>query len=287
MFVCPSRLTASTIRVLPRKRLSRALGKVAQVQPSRLVMRSAIELFRSAYHVDLSETEVPEDGFTSFDAFFTRRLKPGARPVDIDPNAIVSPADGRVQDLGFLEPGATLRVKGSTYRLDELLGDPSRARLFEAGAFVVIYLSPRDYHRVHAPVDGRIESLRYIGGTLFPVNELGLRHIEGLFSRNERIVFYQQSPRHGRVATVMVGALGVGRISVSFDSSVVTNNGRAPGIRLYDQQMIHLVRGNELGIFHLGSTVILLLQSGCASTLVKRSGEAVRVGEAMARTSNA
>jgi phosphatidylserine decarboxylase len=287
MFVSPTRLSSSVIRVLPRKRMSRALGSLAMIDPPRPLIRGAIKLFCNAYGVDLSEVETPVNGYSSFDAFFTRRLKPDARPINRDANAIVSPADGMVQATGHITQGSTLTVKGTTYELPELLGDWAQARKYESGAYVVIYLSPRDYHRVHAPVDGRVDSLRYLGGTLFPVNEIGLRYISGLFARNERVTIYQLSPRFGEVATIMVGALGVGRISVTFDSSVVTNKQCTPGVRFYHQQAINIERGAELGAFHLGSTVVLLLPSILPITLLKRVGEFVRVGEAIARTGDA
>lgn len=287
MFASSTRLSASVIRILPRKRLSRALGRLAVLDAPRPLMSGAIGLFCRVYGIDMSEVETPVDGFSSFDAFFTRPLKPGARPIDRDTNTIVSPSDGTVQGVGYLRPESTLTVKGSTYRIEELLGDGDQARKFDNGAYVLIYLSPRNYHRVHAPVDGPVESLRYIGGTLFPVNEIGLRHVPGLFARNERLAIYQKSPRFGNVATVMVGALGVGRITVSFDSSVVTNQSSVPGVRNYDKNSTILERGAEVGIFHLGSTVLLLLQSSLTTTLLKRVGDLVRVGEAIARTDDA
>jgi phosphatidylserine decarboxylase len=287
MFASSTRFSSSVIGILPRKRLSRALGRLAVLNPPRPLIRGAIDLFCRIYEIDMSEAETPVEGFSSFDAFFTRPLKPGARPINRDINTIVSPSDGTVQGVGYLTPESTLTVKGSTYRVEALLGDADQARKFENGAYVLIYLSPRNYHRVHAPVDGPVESLRYIGGTLFPVNEIGLRHVSGLFARNERLVIYQQSPRFGNVTTVMVGALGVGRITVSFDSSVVTNQSNVPGVRCYDKNTIKLERGAELGVFHLGSTVLLLLQSSLTTTLLKRVGDLVRVGEVVARTDDA
>jgi phosphatidylserine decarboxylase len=287
MFASSTRLSSSVIQILPRKRLSRALGRLAVLDPPRPLMSGAIGLFCRVYGIDMSEVETPVGGFSSFDAFFTRPLKPGARPINKDCNTIVSPSDGTIQGVGYLRQESTLTVKGSTYRIEALLGDENQARKFENGAYVLIYLSPRNYHRVHAPIDGPVESLRYIGGTLFPVNEIGLRHVPGLFARNERLAIYQQSPRFGNVATVMVGALGVGRITVSFDSSIVTNQSCAPGVRYYEKNTITLERGAELGIFHLGSTVLLPLHSSLTTTLLKRVGDLVRVGEVVARTDDA
>ena len=186
-----------------------------------------------AYGVDLSECEVPPRGFETFDAFFTRRLRTGARAIDRDPRTIVSPADGSVEDIGVIEPGATFLVKGRRYDVAELLGDAGAGVEFEGGSFAVIYLSPRDYHRVHAPVEGPVTALRHVAGTLFPVNAFGVTHVPNLLARNERVVVHQRNEVHGRVMTVLVGAVGVGRISVSFDDSVMTNDGRAVGLRVY------------------------------------------------------
>jgi phosphatidylserine decarboxylase len=287
MFVSPMRLSSSVIRFLPRKRMSRALGSLAVLDSPQPLIRRAIERFCAFYRVNTEEFETPPSGFSSFNAFFTRQLKPGARPISEEANAIVSPADGTVQASGYLAPGSRLIIKGTPYTLESLLDDEKQAVRFESGAFVVIYLSPRDYHRVHAPVAGTVESLRYIGGTLFPVNEIGTRYVSDLFARNERVAIYQRDPHWGDVATVMVGALGVGSISVSFDASVVTNGKCSPGVRFYDQDSVQLTRGAELGTFHIGSTVILLINGKLPIKLPKRVGDTVRVGEPIARISDA
>ncbi|HEX7476263.1 MAG TPA: archaetidylserine decarboxylase [Polyangiales bacterium] len=284
MLISPSRVAATSLKVLPRKGLSRALGKMARIEAPASVLRVAIRAYCRAYGVDLSECEVPASGYDSFDAFFTRKLKPGARPLDVDPEALVSPADGRLEDLGPIELGSTLRVKGRSYSVGELLGDERAASLYAGGIFAVVYLSPRDYHRVHAPVDGRVRYARHVPGTLFPVNDIGVRHIPRLFARNERVVIEQESPVHGPVATVMVGAIGVGRISVSFNERLVTNDGRSCGEVVYtERDAPRLVRGDELGAFHLGSTAIIFAGPGSGLGFVKRAGESVRCGEALLR----
>ncbi|HKP60145.1 MAG TPA: archaetidylserine decarboxylase [Polyangiales bacterium] len=247
-------------------------------------MRGTIRAYCAAYNIDLSEYEVPEAGFETFDAFFTRRLKPGSRPLDPDPGALLSPADGRLEDAGVIEVGSTLRIKGRNYTVAELLDDRLASSLYAGGQFAVVYLSPRDYHRVHTPVTGEVRLLRHIDGTLFPVNAIGLRHVPRLFARNERVVIEQQSPLHGPIASVMVGAIGVGRISVSFDAELVTNDGRlAREVSYPPGQGPTLARGDELGIFHLGSTVIVFAGPASGLSLVKRPGDHVRVGEALWR----
>jgi phosphatidylserine decarboxylase len=247
------------------------------------MVQKAIELYCSAYNVDLSEADIPDGGFTTFDAFFTRNLIAGARTVDADPTCVVSPSDGVLQEVGTLGRETAFTVKGRSYEVSELIGDQDKARAFEGGLFAVIYLHPRDYHRVHAPVDGPIEGLRYVPGTLFPVNEIGMRHIPKLFTENERVVFFQQSQIHGLVSTIMVGAIGVGRISVSFDEDVITNSGRIGCFRVYNGKTPRLQRGSELGVFHLGSTAIILLPRDDRLSMVKQRNEHVRMGEAIAR----
>jgi phosphatidylserine decarboxylase len=278
-----SNVAATSLRVLPRKRISRVLGQLARIQPPHYMVQKAIDLYCSAYNVDLSEVDIPDGGFTSFDAFFTRKLIAGSRPVDPDPNCVVSPADGVLLEAGALGKETAFTVKGRSYEVRELIGDHEKARAFEGGLFAVIYLHPRDYHRVHAPVDGSIEALRYVAGTLFPVNEIGMRHIPKLFTENERVVFFQQSPNHGLVSTIMVGAIGVGRISVSFDEDVITNSGRTGCFRVYNGKTPRLQRGSELGVFHLGSTAIVLLPRDDRLSMVKQPNERVQMGEAIAR----
>lgn len=287
MLPTPSRVAADLLRVLPRKRISRAIGRVADVRAPSALLSGAIDLYARALDVDLSEAAVPDGGFRSFDAFFTRSLKPGARPIDADPSVLVSPADGRLEDAGPIERGATLRVKGRLYDVAELLGDTADARAFDGGAFAVVYLSPRDYHRVHSPVTGSIETVRYVGGTLFPVNDIGVRHVDRLFARNERVAVVHRSERHGAVATILVGAVGVGRITISFEPDVVTNRDRAPRTLRYGERGPRLERGDELGMFHLGSTVIVFVGPTVPLTFTRLPGDAVRVGEALARATGA
>jgi phosphatidylserine decarboxylase len=279
-----SLVAATSLRALPRKRLSRWLGRLARVEGPKPVLSAAMRAYCRAYGVDLADFQVPDQGFDTFDAFFTRQLKPGVRSIDPDPRALVSPADGRVEDSGVIHAGATFLVKGRRYDVAELLGDPSAGLELEGGHFAVIYLSPRDYHRVHAPADGPVTALRHVPGTLLPVNAIGVAHFPNLLARNERVAVHQRSEVHGRVITVLVGAVGVGRISVSFDETVITNDGRPEGLRVYGDAPPQLRRGDELGVFHLGSTVVLFVAPGPSLTLLPRSGSRVRMGEAIART---
>lgn len=279
----PARITADLLDLLPRKRISRAMGRAADLRAPKPILAPAIEAFVKAYEVDLDEAVVPREGFASFDEFFTRRLRPGSRPVDSDAGAVVSPADGKVEDLGPVDASGSLLVKGKRYTVAELVGDDSSARPFAGGHYFVVYLSPRDYHRVHAPVSGVVEGLRHVGGTLFPVNAIGLQHVPQLFAVNERVAVEQRSPVLGVVTTIMVGAIGVGRISVSFDDLLTNVPGAAPGERRYGQDGPPLERGEELGTFHLGSTAIVFVPPTRALRFVVAPGARVRVGEAILR----
>jgi phosphatidylserine decarboxylase len=268
------------------------MGRLADLKGPSPLVRQSIRTFVRAYDVDMNEAVVPEGGFQSFDAFFTRELRAGARTPDMRPEAVVSPADGKLEDLGPVGAGARFLVKGFEYTVAELLGGDAEAAAFEGGIFFIVYLSPRDYHRVHVPVDGRVIRVRHVDGTLLPVNAIGLAHFPKLFARNERVVTLQQSP-FGLAATVMVGAFGVGSITLSFDDRIATNDGsrargrastrgRAPREYEYGAEGPMLVRGAELGRFHLGSTAVVLLGPGHDFSFCAAAAQRVRMGQVIA-----
>ena len=283
MLPSKARVAAAVLRVLPRKRLSRQLGRLADLAVPTPVLDRFVGAYLKAYDIDLTDYEMPEGGYASFDAFFTRRLLAGRRPLDVDSETLLSPADGRLEDLGTIERGAKLLVKGKEYDVAELLGDRHSAERFEGGLFAVVYLSPRDYHRVHAPATGRVSFARYVSGTLYPVNSIGLAHVPNLFAVNERVAIHQMTDHFGEVVSVMVGAIVVGRIGISFDSELVTNVGRPAIARDYGADGPRLARGDELGIFHIGSTVVLFTTRGAGLRFVRGAGDVVRMGEALAR----
>src|SRR5512133_3098476 len=248
---------AQILRILPRECISRAVGRCCDLTMPSLVSQLVSRSYSQLFNVDMSEVAVPHGGYRSFDAFFTRPLRTGARAIAAAP--LVSPADGRLSALGPIDDGARLFVKGQPYEVGELLGNSTDARRFVGGSFCVIYLSPRDYHRVHSPVDGFVEHVRAIEGQLFPVNAIGERHIPKLFVRNRRVVIDILSERVGRVALVMVGAVIVGKISVN-----VIGNGDVPEGSHPLSPLLPVHRGDELGAFHLGSTVVLLSEAKSA-----------------------
>lgn len=242
---------------MPRERISHLVGRLCDLPMPSLVSSVMSRLYSQAFDVNMSEAAVPHGGYRSFDAFFTRPLRAGVRPIGDQP--LVSPSDGVVSALGPIDDASRLFVKGQPYELGELLGSHTDAARFRGGSFCVIYLSPRDYHRVHSPVAGFVEHVRAIEGELYPVNAIGERHIPKLFVRNRRVVVDILSEGSGRVALVMVGAMIVGKISVN-----VIGSGDVPAGSHPLAPLVPVHRGDELGAFHLGSTVVLLSETRSA-----------------------
>jgi phosphatidylserine decarboxylase len=251
------------------------MGKLADHRWSPPVGRAVVGLYSRAYGVDFEEC-AERDGYGNFDEFFTRALRPDARPVDSAREAIVSPADGRLDSMGAITASGTFLVKGRPYRVGELLGDDEEAQRYVGGVGCVIYLSPRDYHRVHAPVDGVVSQIRSLPGDYFPVNSIGMAHVGNLFAINRRVAIAIDTPALGRVTVVMVAAIVVGRITVSaLDEYDVPH-----GTHRFDPPL-RVARGDEIGVFHLGSTAVLLAEPTAKACWDARAG-AVRFGERIA-----
>ncbi len=243
-------LVITALSLLPRNAVAKGMGGLARAA----VSRWAASAFVRAYGVDLSEADPPDlAAYASLDALFTRRLRDGARPVDPTPGQLVSPVDGTIAAAGPVVDGAIAVAPGRTVGVDALVGEPVR----EPMDAVVLYLSPRDYHRVHAPLDGRVVGWRYVPGTLWPVFPAAVRGIDGLFARNERLVLMLDVDG-ARVFVVLVGAFGVGRITSPFEP-VVSNTGAPAAEGACDAAV---ARGEELGVFHLGSTVVVVTPAG-------------------------
>jgi len=264
--------TAQILRVLPRARIGQALGRLADRRWSAPVGRAVVGLYSRVYDVELDECQ-ESSGWASFDAFFTRRLRDGARAVDPDPRVVASPADGRLESLGSIDEAGTFRVKGRPYAVAELVGDAQEARRFLGGAGCVVYLSPRDYHRVHSPVSGTIRRIRSMPGDYYPVNAIGVRHVH-----NRRVsIEVDAEGGLGRVTVVMVVAMIVGRITtVGVDSRDVPL-----GDHVFEPAL-SVRRGGELGVFHLGSTAVVLVERRAAGPWLVGEGP-VRYGQALMR----
>ncbi len=256
----------------------------------RLVMRRFIHHFG----IDMRDYQQSNpDHYPTFNAFFTRPLATGARPLADDPAAVLSPVDGVVSEFGRIVDGRLIQAKGIDYGVAELLGCNERdAERYRDGEFITIYLSPRDYHRIHAPLNARVTTMTHIPGALFSVNPATTRRLPRLFARNERVAVDLQGEGESGTTDhvlVMVGAIFVGSIETVWAGEVTPPAGQQITSRNYlaekpnQEKPIHLLRGQELGRFNMGSTVILLFPRGSIDWLPAiASGARVRMGEAIA-----
>jgi len=247
------------MRLLPKAVLSSAVGAATRAPAPAGLHHAAIRAFAQRYQVDLSEAEHPVEDYPTFSEFFSRRLKAGLRPVDPDPKAVVSPVDGAVSQIGTVDGEACVQAKGISFPLGRLLTTRPEAEGFRGGAFATLYLSPRDYHRIHAPLSGEILGYSYVPGEFWPVNRASVRLKEALFCLNERLITYLRTPA-GICAVVKVGATCVSRIRASYDE-VLTHQGGPARAKRYEKAL-PVNKGDELGAFEMGSTVILLFEKG-------------------------
>jgi phosphatidylserine decarboxylase len=279
------RFARSAWRVTPQRALSEIIGWGARRSLPASVRSPLLRSFVRKYQIDATEAEKPLEEYGGLAEFFTRRLRPGARPVDATPGTVVSVADGTVVDRGLVKDGRVIDAKGTSFSLAELLADDALATALDGGAFEVTYLSPRDYHRVHSPVAGRITDWHYVPGTLFPVNNRSVVREPGLFAKNERFVTVLDSEA-GRCAVVMVAAVGVGHITAAYDPEVATHSsGFARGEirhRHFDAPP-SIGRGAELGVFNLGSTTIVVFEPGRVVLDPIAPGSTTRMGRPTGR----
>jgi len=263
--------------LISRNGLSRFVGWAARARAPKWLLRWAMGRYIRFYNVDLSEVEAPIDSFNTFNEFFTRELQANARPIADKP--LVSPVDGVVSQSGPLQGGVLTQVKGKTYTLSGLLGDANEAKRFENGSYATIYLSPRDYHRIHCPADGDITHYSIIPGKLYPVNNMALPRIDSLFSVNERWTTYFETDR-GAIALVKVGATSVGSISCSYDSRI-TNSGMPSSVHEKMPTPQTMKKGEELARFNLGSTVVLITENRQESLEKIPSDTFVKLGQSL------
>ena len=240
--------------LLPQHLLSRLMFRFARIQ-SPWIKNSFTSWFVSKYKVNLNEALLEDiDEYKHFNDFFTRALKDGSRP--ISDSQLVSPVDGVVSQYGSIKNSLIVQAKGKKYSVEALLAENSKNDLYTS--FVTIYLSPKDYHRIHMPLDGSLKSMKYIPGNLFSVNQRTVDDIDQVFARNERLVCYFDS-EYGEIALVMVGAIFVGSMETSWEGQITPPYNKSVKTFEYDSRQIKLSKGEELGRFNMGSTVILLL----------------------------
>ena len=270
-------LYMALIERLPRKQFGRSVRQVVGWTGGGPIPRLAVKWFAGHYGVNLDEAELPLGEYPNLHSFFTRKLKVGARPVDMGSDVVVSPVDGVISEHGEIRDGQLTQVKGKTYPLVGLMGGEAEAAPFQGGTWLTIYLSPRHYHRIHSPVDGDIVRYDHIPGELWPVNEPSVRSVPELFCVNERLTTFVKLRGGGEVAVIKVGAVGVGHISLSYADCRTNLPGQSRQIHVFDPP-IPVVRGGELGSFELGSTVVLVFPPGKVGLEVPPVGTEITMG---------
>jgi phosphatidylserine decarboxylase len=283
-----ARLFAYVQFALPKFWLTAIVYRIARVRNVRFknfLITRFVRMFD--VHTDDVHLAVP-DGFATFNDFFVRELKIDARPIDSAADVLVSPADGTVSQAGQLRGDALLQAKGIEYSLDDLLAtNLDEARAYADGLFATIYLAPYNYHRVHSPLDGELLSMSYVPGDLFSVNAATAANISGLFRRNERLILSFKTSA-GPAAVIFVGALNVGSISTPWTGELRPRHSGVVANFDLGTEAIHISKGDLLGWFNMGSTVIVLLpKDRCVWRDNLVPGATVRMGEAVGSLSNA
>lgn len=269
---------ADMVRCLPQGLISRGWGFLAEQEHPRWFADAFKKIFVRLSGIEMDEATHGIESYSSLAKLFVRELQPGCRPLSEGMQDLVSPVDGKVGALGKVLKGEAFQVKGKHYSVAELLGiSAQEAEIYEGGAFATLYLAPHNYHRIHAPAAGKIHEARLIPGGLFPVFPDALDRIDRLFARNERVISFLDTP-HGRIAVVKVGATLVGRISLAYDPKVSTNvRGQTRQHLRYDLG-IDVAAGDQLGAFHLGSTVVLIGEKNAWQPDAWALGSVVRMG---------
>ena len=260
--------------LIPTNIFSRTLGCLSEKKLPIHVLHSFIKAYCTYYKINMNEYEKKISEFKTFQEFFTRKLKKGVRKIDDTPHSVISPVDGTIAQCGKVEEGLLLQAKGIYYSLEDLIPEGT----FSKNTFyMTIYLAPRDYHRIHVPIDGTILSYSYFSGSLWPVNNFGVSHISNLFCINERI-FTLFDTVMGKVGLVKVGATVVGKISTKY-SPLTTNSSFTNKTNKKLDTPRHFKKGQELGCFNIGSTVILLFENEKFIPYRVYNGKKIQLGQ--------
>jgi phosphatidylserine decarboxylase len=237
---------------------SHLMGKASQVPLPAPILKQVIHAYAIATGVSMEEIDPPQGGFKNFSEFFGRRLLPGARDICKEQDALVSPCDGKIIAVGDVDSkdSPSFSIKGSRYNLDALLGAEKSGASFRDGGYLIVYLHPRDYHRVHVPVGAALTAVRHVPGARYPVNSMFEDRVEEIYGKNERVVFHFNLPSGLEFALIMVSAFGVGNIETPYESKDIM---QSTGCREHRfDEPIPTVKGDDLGTFLLGSTVVLI-----------------------------
>ena len=278
------RLLILLLSVLPKHAMSRAAGRLANRPLSPKLREPVLRRFSRIFGAVPEEAELPLTEYASINTFFTRQLKPGLRPIAAE--SIVSPVDGAVGAYGPVADDVLVQAKGRNYSLAALVGDPALAHGMNGGTFATLYLAPKDYHRIHVPIDGDIVAATYIPGELWPVNVYAVTHVADLFAVNERIVVTIRGRAGGTMVVVLVGATMVGTTCVAFDDLHTNARRREVQRRSYDPP-IPVRAGGPLGHFEFGSTVIVVCSREAGALDPIEVGATVRMGQRMGRVGTA
>ncbi len=276
-----SKLFVLSQYVTPQLMVSRFAGRLADHDSNPALKNRVIKWFIGRYGVNMSEAaESDPTAYPSFNAFFTRALKPGLRPIAEGEKTLVSPVDGAISQLGQVSNDRVFQAKGQSFSLTELLGgDTQWANTFADGEFSTIYLSPKDYHRIHMPLAGTLREMVYIPGKLFSVNPVTAENVPNLFARNERVACIFDTEA-GPMALVLVGAMIVGSVETVWSGVVAPGNGEVTTTRYEGDEARAFAKGEEMGRFRLGSTVVMVMPKGAATWNDDQvAGKTVRMGE--------
>lgn len=277
------KLKADFQYLLPKHALTRLAGLFAGAKLGGLTTLM-IEQFVKHYQINTKEMMGKIKDYKTFNSFFSRPLIPSARPINYNADAVTYPVDGKISQFGKIEDKFLFQAKNHYYTTEVLLADAKEAAAFQNGDFITIYLSPKDYHRVHIPFDGTLDKMIHVPGDLFSVNPFNAKHIPELFARNERVVCYFNTSI-GRMAVVFVGATIVRSIATAWAGTVAPNKNKDISIYEYAARNLSFPKGSEIGKFFMGSTVICLFEKDKIDfNKDMQSGQPTRMGMQMAKT---
>lgn len=271
-------LLYSLLFVIPKNIVSYVFGLLAAFEFPQPLQIKINTYFSNLFAINLNEADRELSQYHSLNAFFTRKLKNGLRPIA---EGVVHPADSKLTQFARIKEGTLIQAKGFSFHLNEFLGQSPYYQRLKDGYFFTYYLCPTDYHRVHSPVEGRVLQSLYLPGQLWPVNDWSVNKINNLFAVNERVVTFIDTDR-GLCALVMVGATNVGKMTLSFDCEVTTNQflNRTRKETVYDPQ-IPLQKGDEVGTFHMGSTVVMIYEKTFFEDIRFARGGSVKMGQTL------
>ncbi|MDX9730816.1 MAG: archaetidylserine decarboxylase [Bdellovibrionales bacterium] len=282
------RLLSTFMPLLPKDDMSYWVGRLMHQKLPKPLRLQSMRAFAKAYNLNLDEAEKSIEEYESIGDLFTRKLKPGVRPIA---EGMVHPCDSKIAEAGPVRHGKIPQVKGIDYTVEGLLRNHEVAERFKEGAFVTYYLCPTDYHRVHLPLDGRVEWISHIPGAFWPVNNWSVRNVSQLYAINERVAMMFRTPEGYSFALVMVAATNVGSIKLAFDSSFDTEKrprGRKTSEKWFGENEITLKKGDEAGLFSMGSSVVMLMDpelskrhTSDTKTLVGLHGHFVKMGQTL------